>query len=234
MDDLRAALLTLQEMDDEIAQVRSRLEEFTPKIAAEEQPVAALTKDVDTMRARVDELKRDVRRLEAAAEQKTLRLSAYEERLMRVRNLREESAARVEMDLIRRAIDADRAEAAAVQEQATRTDLKLDDQERQLARLREESAPRLEALQKERADTETAFTLLQDRRHNHAIRIDPAALRLYERVRGGRSAIALAPMTSEGACGNCFNVLPLQEQSEVRAGGPLRRCEGCGVILYVR
>ena len=59
-------------------------------------------------------------------------------------------------------------------------------------------------------------------------------MRLYERVRGGRSAMALAPMTAEGACGACFNILPLQEQSEVKAGGALRRCEGCGVILYVR
>lgn len=234
MDDLRAALLTLQEMDEEIARVQSRLEEFTPLIAAVEQPVTALTQEIDALRARVDDLKRDARRLESAAEQKAQRLGAYEERLMRVRNLREESAARAEMDLVRRAADADRAEAAAVQEQATRSDLKLDDLERQMARLREESAPRLDALLAEKAEAEAANTVLRDRRHNHAIRIEAPALRLYERVRGGRSAMALAPMTAEGACGNCFNILPLQEQAEVRAGGPLRRCEGCGVILYVR
>jgi predicted nucleic acid-binding Zn-ribbon protein len=44
--------------------------------------------------------------------------------------------------------------------------------------------------------------------------------------------MVLAPLTSEGACGNCFNVLPVQEQTEVRRGESLRRCEGCGVILY--
>jgi predicted nucleic acid-binding Zn-ribbon protein len=39
-------------------------------------------------------------------------------------------------------------------------------------------------------------------------------------------------MTPEGACGHCFNTLPLQEQSEIRSGSTLHRCEACGVILY--
>jgi hypothetical protein len=234
MDDLRAALLMLQEMDDGIAQARARLEAFAPQLTELEQPVTGLAHEIDAARARLEDLRRDIRRLQAAAEQKRLRLGTYEERLQRVRNLREESAARVEMDLIRRAAAADDAEAAALQEQATRTDLKLDDLGRQLARLREESAPRLEALLGAKADAESSLALLLDRRSNHAIRIEPSALRIYERVRAGRAATALAPLTDEGACGNCFNILPLQEQSEVRRGGSLRRCEGCGVILYVR
>jgi hypothetical protein len=48
----------------------------------------------------------------------------------------------------------------------------------------------------------------------------------------GKSRLSLAPLTDEGACGNCFNILPVQEQAEVRRGESLHRCEGCGVILY--
>jgi predicted nucleic acid-binding Zn-ribbon protein len=44
--------------------------------------------------------------------------------------------------------------------------------------------------------------------------------------------MVVAPLTDEGACGHCFNILPLQEQSEIRRGDKLRRCEACGVILY--
>jgi predicted nucleic acid-binding Zn-ribbon protein len=73
---------------------------------------------------------------------------------------------------------------------------------------------------------------LRERRENAAVRLDPQSRRLYDRVRGGLSRMVLAPLTSEGACGNCFNVLPVQEQTEVRRGETLRRCEGCGVILY--
>lgn len=234
MEDLRAALLALQNMDDEIAAAKARMKSFVPRMTELEQPVASLSQEIEASRARVADLRRDVQRLEKAAEQKLERLAAYEERLQRVRNLREESAARVEMDLVRRASEADLAESVALREQVTRTELKLVDQELKLNRLRDENAPALAALIAEKEGADSALAILEDRRQNHAVRIDRAALRLYERVRAGRSTMALAPMTAEGACGNCFNILPLQEQSEVREGRSLFRCEGCGVILYVR
>jgi hypothetical protein len=73
---------------------------------------------------------------------------------------------------------------------------------------------------------------LRDRRNNRAVRLDPQTLRLYDRVRRGRTRLAVAPLTAEGACGNCFNILPLQQQTEVRREDSLIRCEQCGVILY--
>lgn len=234
MDDLKAALLTLQEMDDELVKAQATLDAFAPQVAELEQPVSGLAQEIDAGRARVEGLRADIRRLEKAADVKRQRLGVYEERLMKVRNLREESAARAEMDLVRRAVEADDAEVEALQEQATRTELKLVDLERQMEKARADNAPRLEELLAEKNAAETALSVLKDRRENHTIRLDPRALRLYERVRGGRSSVALAPLTEEGACGHCFNILPLQEQAEVRSEGGLHRCEGCGVILYVR
>jgi predicted nucleic acid-binding Zn-ribbon protein len=84
----------------------------------------------------------------------------------------------------------------------------------------------------QREAAETALAQLRDRRGNEAARIDEPSRRLYDRVRGGKSRNVLAPLTAEGACGNCYNILPLQEQVQVRNGNSLHRCEGCGVILY--
>ncbi len=232
MEDLKTALLTLQTLDEEIQQAQTNLLSFEPQIRDVDQPVAALETELAGLRTRLDELRREIRRLESAAEQKRTRLRAYEERMSRVRNQREEAAARTEIDLVRRAADADDAEALELMEQATRTDLKLDEHTRQLEKLRGENAPRREELVRARAEAEQQLQVLLDRRENHAIRLDKGSLRLYERVRKGRSSTVLAPLTDEGACGHCFNVLPLQEQSEIRNGNVLRRCEACGVILY--
>ena len=73
---------------------------------------------------------------------------------------------------------------------------------------------------------------LKQQRGDYAKQIDTNAVRLYERVRSGKRKSALAPLGADGACGNCFNILPLQEQSEVRRGNSLHRCEACGIILY--
>jgi uncharacterized protein len=139
---------------------------------------------------------------------------------------------RAEIDLVARALDADETDLRQQSEQATRTDLKLDDLQRQADRVRAEIAARRDELIAGRTEAEAELALLRERRENQAVRVDPQSLRLYERVRGGRSRLALAPLTPEGACGNCFNVLPVQEQTEIRRGETLHRCEGCGVILY--
>jgi predicted nucleic acid-binding Zn-ribbon protein len=234
MDDLRTALLTLQDLDHEIVRAQAKLQEFEPQLKTIDEPITTLQQEVETLRARLADLRQEARRLERGAEQKRDRLRAYEERLVRVRNAREEAAARTEMDLVRRATEADETEALETMDQVKRTDLKVDELERNLDKLKADIAPRREALLQARAEVEHEVEVLQDRRRNHAVRLDAAALRLYERVRSGRAKRVLAPMTAEGACGNCFNILPLQEQSEIRRGERLCRCEGCGVILYAQ
>ena len=232
MNEVRSSLLQLQTLDGDIARAEERVVQFDPRLEELEQPVRALEAEIEAMRARLAELRQNVRRLESAAEQKRDRLRQYQARLERVRTLREESAARTEMDLIRRATEADETEALELMEQATRTDLRLDELTRQLDARRAEVEPQRAALLEERRKAEEELAALRDRRHNQTVRLDQQTLRLYERVRGGRTRVAMAPLTAEGACGNCFNMLPVQEQTEVRRGETLRRCEGCGVILY--
>jgi uncharacterized protein len=232
MQELHGALFALQELDDAIVQAQARVDEFGPQLGALEAPLAEVLKEHEATQTRLAELREEVHRLQRNAAQKRERLQTSEDRLGRVRNVREETAVRAEIDLVARALDADETDLRQQSEQATRTDLKLDDLQRQADRVRAEIAARRDELIAGRTEAEAELALLRERRENQAVRVDPQSLRLYERVRGGRSRLALAPLTPEGACGNCFNVLPVQEQTEIRRGETLHRCEGCGVILY--
>jgi predicted nucleic acid-binding Zn-ribbon protein len=232
MQELHAALLALQETDEQIASAQARIEEFAPQLEELEAPVTQATRELEATRAKLDELRTELHRLEKNATQKRQRLETQEEKLMKVRNAREEAAARAELDLVRRALNADLADLKQLSEQATRTDLKVDDVQRQVDRVTAEIAARRAELMAARGEVETELAQLQQRRENQAVRLDQPSRRLYERVRGGRSRTVLAPLTDEGACGNCFSVLPVQEQTLVRRGEMLHRCEGCGVILY--
>ena len=234
MGDLHTALLTLQDLDREISQAEAKLKEYDPRMQSLEQPVSELEREIGVQRARLETLRQEARRLERGAEQKRERLRAWEERLGRIRTQREEAAARTEMDLVRRATEADETDALEAMEQATRTDLKLDDMEKQLAKARAEIEPQREALLREQQELKDRIEVLREQRRNQTVRMEPSAVRLYDRVRSGRARVALAPLTPEGACGNCFNILPVQEQAEIRSGDTLKRCEACGVILYVQ
>jgi uncharacterized protein len=232
MQELHAALLALQELDDQIANAESRVREFTPQLDALEAPVAAAQRDLEGTRSRLEELRTEQHRLQRNAQQKQERLAVVQERMNKVRNQREEAAVKSETDLVRRALEADTDDLMDVSDQATRTDLKVDDLEKQLERAMAEIAARREELLGQRAEAESELEQLRQQRLNAATRLDQPSLRLYDRVRSGKSRRALAPLTDEGACGSCFNVLPVQEQSQIRGGHALHRCELCGVILY--
>ncbi len=232
MEEIYQSLLQLQEMDEEIAGAEARLAAYDPKLEELDAPAAALAREVEALRARLVEMRQDARRLERAAQEKRERLARYQERLDRVRNAREEAAARTELDLVRRAAEADELEALELMEQVTRTELKLEELEKELAKMRAEVEPRRQELLQERAGAEDALAVLRDRRENSALHLDAGALRLYERVRAGRTRMVLAKLLPDGACGHCFSLVPIQQQVEIRQGGSLHRCEACGVILY--
>ncbi|MGH7464637.1 MAG: zinc ribbon domain-containing protein [Longimicrobiales bacterium] len=232
MQELHAALLALQEMDTEIGRVKTRVHEFTPRLEALDAPVMAVERDLEATRAKLEELRAEYLRLERNAQQKEERLHAYQEMLTKARTNRDEAAVRAELDLVGRALDADRVDIRQVGEQTTRTDMKVDDLQKQLDKARAAIAAEREQVVAERDTAQDELDQLLDRRENAAVRLDPQSRRLYERLREGKSRMVLAPLTAEGACGNCFNILPVQEQTEVRRAERLHRCEGCGVILY--
>ena len=232
MDETYQALLDLQELDRQMAEARTKVREFEPELEELDAPIEELEEQVAAVRSRLDEMKAEERRLERSADDKRAKLEKYEARLERVRSQREEAAARTEIDLISGAIEADEDEALALIDQIRRTELKLDELEEKLEALREETAPKREELMSERNEAADQLDILKDKRENKLIRLDDNAARLYERIRGGKTDVALAKLTKDGACGHCFSMIPLQEQNEIRRREALHRCEACGVILF--
>ena len=234
MEETYEALLELQQLDMQMARAREQVEQFDPELEELEAPIAAADQEAEAVRKRLGEMKAEERRLERSANDKRAQLTRYEERLSRVRTAREADAARAEIDLIRGALEADEDDALALMDQIRRTELKLDEMEEKLDRARSEMAPKREELMKGREEAVSQLAVLEDRRRNQVIRLDPYAAGLYERIRAGKSRVALATLTPDGACGYCFSMVPIQEQNEIRRRQALHRCEACGVILYVQ
>jgi uncharacterized protein len=233
MQELHAALIGLQELDGEIDRAEASLADYAPRLTELDAPADAVEREMEAVRVKLEELRAAAERLERNAQQKRERLASYQDRLTKARTSREESALRAEIDLVRRALDADVVDIRQTAEQITRTDLKVDDLQRQVTKARADAAPQRDELLEAQMEAEDALARLRDRRENLALRLDPQSRRLYERLRTGRTRLVLAPLTDEGACGSCFNVLPVQEQAVVRRGEVLHRCEACGVILYL-
>jgi len=64
------------------------------------------------------------------------------------------------------------------------------------------------------------------------MRIEARVARVYNRIRRILGGLAVVPL-KKGACGGCFNIIPLQVVAEIRQMNRLTICESCGRIVLV-
>lgn len=230
MNELYSSLLQLQEIDQEITKAEGRLNALTPRIAELRTPLASIEQESQGVRTQLDKLKHHVRKLEHGAENKRQRLKSFQEKAEKSRR-HDESEIKAEIDFIRGAVDAEEAELADTNMGVRRSEQKLEDLQKQAGRVQAEIDPKLQEIEAERAEIQSELDVLKDKRARQTANMDKAAVRLYDRVRMGKRA-ALAPLTPQGACGSCYNQVPMQEQTEIRSANGIRRCEACGTILY--
>ena len=224
-------LFDLQRIDLEIRRVQQRIAAFEPRLDEVEQPYQELTTEEESLRKRLQELKLDERRLTTSSGERRVRLDRLQERLNQVRNLREEAAVHAEADLVRRALEADEQEAFGVMDLVQKAEERLIELQQAMEGARAEIEPQREGILAERGKEEETLASLEAERSACASRVEKEKLALYDRIKAGGRAVAVSHMTEDGACGVCFNVIPLQLQNEVRQGESLLRCEACGVIL---
>lgn len=225
------SLLDLQKLDLELAGAGEQLVTFEEQLEVVAEPYEKLDKEAEALKKRRTELTLDERRVELAAAEKRERLDKLQERMKQVRNLREEAAVHAELDLVRRAVEADEQEALSLLDLIRRTDERLEEVTAELDAAKEALEPQRQEILKAQADATSHFEGLQAKRDEFANRVPADELRIYDHIRSGRRKVAVAPMTPDGACGHCYAMVPLQVQNELRAGARLVRCEGCGVIL---
>lgn len=230
-DESSSSLKELQDLDLGLETVRARISEFEPLLEEVEAPALALEEEVSTIKGRLQEMRVEERRLERSADSRRSRLKMLKERLKSVRNLREEAAVQAEQDLLQRALEGEEQEALTLLDQIRKLEERLEEREGALAEARSQIEPRRAELLDEQEQARERLEILQQKRESRAARVPAKELRMYERIRQGGRSVAVASLTPDGACGNCYGVIPLQVQNEIRSGRVMVTCEFCGVLL---
>ena len=227
----RTSLKELQQLDQDIAQVRSAVQELELLLEEVDAPVLRSEQDVKGLQKRLQEVKLVEQRVELSIEERQVRSKKLEGRMEEVRNVREEAAVHAELEMVRRALENDEQEALSLLDQIRRIEERLDEQDAAYQEALTEVEPRRVELTQERLGTEERLEELKEKRKTFAEGIDPSERRVYESIMAGSTGVAVSELMPDGACGNCFGVVPLQVQNEIRHGTGMIRCEGCGVIL---
>lgn len=202
--------LEVQDLEDDITGLETRLENY-------ENDIAELKKQIETK-------KQEIKEAEAL-------IKKYNEQQNNVRNNREfESLSKeiefqtLEIKLFEKRIKEFSAEAETKQEILAKSKEIIDDRKQDLAAKKDELD---EIIKENQKDIEK----LQKKSEELSKKIDARTLNAYYRIRNNaRNGLAVVTV-ERNACAGCFNLIPPQRQLDIKSGKKVIPCEYCGRIL---
>lgn len=225
------SLVKLQSIDserDELIKVRGALPDEVMDL---EDEIAGYQTRVDKQNQELADLEGNINSNKGAIKDAEKLIKKYEEQQMNVRNNREYDAItkevelqQLEIQILEKRIKESYAKIDAKKEEIEQTKNTLSEREKDLDSKKQE----LQTITKESESDEEK--LLKDR-EKAAKNVEERLLKSYDKVRNNmRNGLAVVPVR-RGACGGCFNVVPPQQQAEIREKKKIIVCEHCGRIL---
>jgi hypothetical protein len=226
-------ILTLQEIDDESAGLRSALASVEQRLQSN-QALNDARRFLEHAESEVAQVERRQRKLNGDIDGLTARIEPEERRLYdgSVKVPKELSSIQHEVEILRRqrsALEDQALEAMshleALQEKRGRAGSRVADLERQWA------AERLQ-LELQAAELREKLASIDERRAGQQARVPTRALTLYEDLRRRKGGMAVARIRG-GACSGCRVTLPAGLRHKAMAPDTLVQCPNCERILSV-
>jgi len=225
-----AALIKLQEIDAKLRTLELSKGDLPQKINALEAELLELEATVKDRQQRIATAQAEMRALNAEVDTLREKLKRYQSQLYQVKTNKEYDAITLELETTESAIN-----------QHEYNVLELEDQEKALQTELAELIPQLEEqrnvlsenrrqLDEMLAKTHEQEHELFSRRHEITSGLSRPIFSTYERIRHGRSGVAVA-FLKDGACNQCSSRIPPQRGLEIRMMNRLFLCEVCGRIM---
>jgi uncharacterized protein len=225
------ALYSLQLVDSEIDKIKTLRGELPLEVQDLEDEIAGLETRLGNYREEVSNLEKAVVKKNSEITEAEALIKKYEEQQKNVRNNREfDSLSKeieyqnLEIELFNKKIkefnaQADEKKVVIAESEATLEDRKsdLDNKKKELDEIISDTQKEEEGLYKK---SEKIQSLIEER-----------LLTAYKRIRSNaRNGLAVVPVQRD-ACGGCFNQIPPQRQLDIKSRKKIIVCEYCGRIL---
>ncbi|HBH01384.1 MAG TPA: hypothetical protein DDZ42_05570 [Candidatus Rokubacteria bacterium] len=232
MDPQLQTLIDLQAFDARIAALEGDAARVPGQIEAIHAVLAEAKQTLDTLKARADTTRKDLRVKEKDLEVVTAKRAKSEARLWEVKNNTEYSAVLAEIETIKQEKAQGEEEILALMELQERLAVDVREAEARFT-AREEQARRDEAVVRERlAAVERELEVVRAERESRARELARPLLAEYEKILRACGGLAVAAVGVAAVCGGCRMSIRPQALQELRSGAGLTICESCGRYLY--
>lgn len=233
MDPQLLTLIDLQVFDTRIAALEAEAARLPKQIDAFHAALAEAKKTLETLKAKADITKKDLRTKEKDLDVVTAKRTKAEARLWEVKNNTEYSAVLAEIEAIKQEKAKGEEEILTLMELQERLVVDVREAEARF-KTREEQARQDEAVvRKKLAEVEAELAIVRGERESRARELPRPLLADYEKISKARGGVAVAAVNSGTAvCGGCRVSIRPQAIQELKAARAPMLCESCGRYLY--
>ncbi len=224
-------LIDLQSKDSLVTAAEQRLTALTQETAGLDQALQAARGKLDAARRAAADGQRRRDDLETKIESYRILQDRRRQRLEQVRNPKDASTLMTELDLAQSVMAKEENDWIRSAEMVMQLEVKVKDEERNLAAVEAAQAPEREEVGRRRAILESERDQAVRAREEAAAQVNKALRGRYDRLRRTRSGDVVVPLVG-GACGACHTAIPMNRRSQIKAGTVIDACEACGAILY--
>jgi len=224
-------LIDLQSKDAAVAAAERRLMELGSETMGLDQALKRSRDQLEAARRAAADAQRRRDELETKIESYRILQDRRRQRLEQVRNPKDAATLMTELDLAQSVMAKEENDWVRSADAVTQLEVKVRDEERNLAELEQAQAPERAEVAQRRAGLEAERDEAQRLRDETASQVKKALCLQYDRLRRTRSSDVVVPLVG-GACGACHTAVPLNRRSLIKAGNIIDACEACGAILY--
>jgi len=224
-------LYQLQTMLSKIDEIKTLRGELPLEVQDLEDEIAGLSTRIEKIKAEVDELKSNVAGKKVEIETAKASVEKYKSQQDNVRNNREYDFLTkeiefqsLEIELCEKKIKEFTAEAQEKTEEISKNQTILEERKKDLEQKKSE-------LDEIISETKQEEEKVRDKAKDLETKIEPRLLQSFKRIRkNSRNGLGVVYVQRD-ACGGCFNKIPPQRQLDIRSRKKVIVCEYCGRIM---
>ena len=225
------ALYDLQCVDSEIDQLRVVRGELPVEIQDLEDEIARLETRLEKFEEEKSTLKADQKAKKVAIKNSEELIVRYKKQLENIKNNREFTSLTKELEFQELEIQLSDKRTNEIKAKVLMKDEVIASTTEDLNENKEDLEGKKSELAEITAETEKEEKALMKKSKSSQKKIDDRLLSSYERIRGSvRNGLALVSVDRD-ACGGCFNKIPPQRQLDIKLHKKIIVCEHCGRIL---
>lgn len=231
MEEQLRHLISLQEIDKVIAEVRARVSDHPRRLAGIEQELEEARLDYEKLQAELESFKKLRRGVEKEVEELEQRIRKSRAKLMEVKNNKEYKAMLTEIDDLGKTKGSREDSLLEMMEKLEQLTGQIKERRVLLESKASVGQTQKKALQQDGEQCALEMTELETRRRQVEGLIEKAHLEKYEFLRTRLQGPAMAE-ARQGACLVCHIQIPAQMYNELQRQDRLITCPSCYRILY--